>query len=301
MTGTRPELAVVVLSVGAPPELKTALESLKDQSVPLEIVVVNSGGGDVRARLPAEMDIKVLSAPGRLWPGAARNVGIRATEAPWVAFMASDHVATHDWAAARLALHRQGHRAVACAMINNRPRNLYALAGHLAILVRRLPGTPPRQALLYGVSYARELFDQHGEFREDLRIGEDTDFNTRLSGVDRPVWAPQVQTVHSSPATFRRMTRSQYARGRRSGLHWPEWSKVSLPTHMYRRFRSIVRLSWAASRGMDRAFVVGCWPFLMVCVCAYGLGVRDGRQAQVNGEGEGKREPARVFFDNSRS
>jgi glycosyltransferase involved in cell wall biosynthesis len=87
----KPRIAVVVLSVGAPPELKTAVASLLRQSIPLEIVVVNSGGGDVLARLPrGSKAVKVLSFSDVLWPGAARNRGIAATRAPWIAFLAAD-------------------------------------------------------------------------------------------------------------------------------------------------------------------------------------------------------------------
>ncbi|MBL8591518.1 MAG: glycosyltransferase family 2 protein, partial [Devosia sp.] len=100
---TAPELAVVVLSVGAPPELRLAVESLLRQPEPLEIVVVNSGGGDLAAVLPAAPGISTVTVEGLLWPGAARNAGIRATSAPWVAFLASDLVAAPDWAAERLA------------------------------------------------------------------------------------------------------------------------------------------------------------------------------------------------------
>lgn len=278
-TVTAPELAVVILAVGAPPELGTAVESLQRQSIPLEIVIVNSGGGDPRSVLPEDgPEIMIISVPELLWPGAARNLGIRASRAPWVAFMASDHTAKEDWAAARLELHRRGHRAVACAVVNSHPRNLYAWAYHIAILVRRLPGTPPEEAILYGVSYSRSLFNQHGGFREDLRIGEDTDFNERLAASERPVWAPSVQTIHGNPTTFRHMVSSQYARGRRSGLHWPHWHQGSLLARTRARFTTIARVSWRSVHGHDRFLVVCCWPLLFACVCAYGLGVTAGRR-----------------------
>lgn len=278
-TGSTPELAVVILAVGAPRELGTAVESLQRQSMPLEIVIVNSGGGDPRSVLPEDgPEITIISVAELLWPGAARNLGIRASRAPWIAFMASDHIAKEDWAAARLELHRRGHRAVACAVVNSHPRNLYAWAYHIAILVRRLPGTPPGETLLYGVSYSRALLDQHGGFREDLRIGEDTDFNERLAASDRPVWAPSVQTIHRNPTTFRHMVSSQYARGRRSGFHWPHWHQGSLLARTRARFTIIARVSWRSVHGLDRFLVVCCWPLLFVCVCAYGLGVTAGRR-----------------------
>jgi len=277
-----PELAVVVLAVGAPAELKTAIESLQRQPVPLEIVVVNSGGGDPHTALPnRDGNIKVVSIPNMLWPGAARNVGINASRAPWIAFMASDHIAEENWAAARLELHYSGHLAVACAVVNSHPRNLYAWAYHLSILVRRLPGVPPGEAILYGVSYSRSLFDKYGTFREDLRIGEDTEFNNRLTHGDRPIWAPRVQTVHLNPTSFRSMVRSQYARGRRFGFHWSPETEESLLVQIHERFKSIRKLSYRSVQGIDRWFVVSCWPLLLVCVVAYVLGINAGVRQRI--------------------
>ena len=274
---TGPELAVVVLAVGAPPELRMALESLQRQCVPLEIVVVNSGGGDLCSVLPGnDKKMKVVSVPGLLWPGAVRNIGIQATRGPWVEFMASDHIATKNWAADRLRLHRSGHSSVACAVAYSHPRNLYACAYHISILVRRLPGIPQQEAILYGVSYSRSLFEQHGKFREDLRIGEDTDFNSRLPRDDRPIWAPSVQTIHRNPTTFRHMLKSQFARGRRTGLYWPPTTTGSLFFQMRKRFTTIVRLSYLSVHGLDRIFIVSCWPFLLMCTWAYGLGMSAG-------------------------
>jgi glycosyltransferase involved in cell wall biosynthesis len=231
LRGPEPELAVVVLSVGAPEELKWAIRSLREQDQSLEIVVVNSGGGDPLSRLADEESRPEVISVGRLlWPGGARNVGIRATRAPWIAFLAADHVARPGWATGRLALHHRGHRAVASAVVNSNPRNVVAWASHLGMLVRRLPGVPAGDAVPCGASYARSIFAEYGGFREDLRVGEDTEFNSRLRSEDQPVWAPAVQTVHRTPTSLQAMLRDQRERGRRRGLHWPPTRHASLPS-----------------------------------------------------------------------
>ena len=89
------DLAVVVLAMGAPAELETAVASLCAQSVVPEIVVVNSRGGDARARLAAFADrVRIIDLEDRLYPGAARNIGIDASAGRFVAFLASDCAAT---------------------------------------------------------------------------------------------------------------------------------------------------------------------------------------------------------------
>lgn len=61
-----PELACVVLSVGNPHELPDAVQSLLDQGEPIEIVVVNSDGGDATQALARWSEIRVIEFPQRL-------------------------------------------------------------------------------------------------------------------------------------------------------------------------------------------------------------------------------------------
>jgi glycosyltransferase involved in cell wall biosynthesis len=280
-SGATPELAVIILAVNAPSDLHGALASLASQGLSLEIVVVNSGGGDIEPiRAAADPAVRFVEFPKLLSPGAARNVGVRETRAPIVAFMASDHILTQGWCAARLARHSAGAPAVACAVINSHPRNLVAWAQHLAILVRRLPGIPPKQALRYGVSYERSLLERVGAFREDLRIGEDTELNGRLRGKDRPVWAPEVQTMHRNTTRLSAMLQDQYQRGRRSGFHWPiDDPKSAFLARVLRRFSDAVKLSFVSTRGVERIYVVASWPLLFLGLISHSRGFRDGVRA----------------------
>nr|WP_245260517.1 glycosyltransferase family A protein [Mesorhizobium sp. L2C054A000] len=78
------------------------MTSLLDQDEPLEIMVVNSGGGEVLALLTgAGVKVPVIEVGRRLFVGAARNLGIAATKAPFVAFLADDCLACSGWAEAR--------------------------------------------------------------------------------------------------------------------------------------------------------------------------------------------------------
>jgi glycosyltransferase involved in cell wall biosynthesis len=77
------------------------------------------------------IDVPVIEHEHRLYAGAARNIGIKATRAPYVAFLASDCRATDGWARKRLAAHRTGLAAVGSAMENGEPDNPIAWAAHL--------------------------------------------------------------------------------------------------------------------------------------------------------------------------
>lgn len=163
----------------------------------------------------AGISVPVVERPEPLFAGAARNLGIEATRAPIVAFLASDCRAEPGWVAARLALHRQGFAAVASALTNSHPRSLVAWASHLVSFSARLPGLPAAEAIAYGASYERRLFETHGLFREDLRTGEDTEFIARLPPAERPVWSSEVRTIHVNPTNLFIALGDQYQRGKR--------------------------------------------------------------------------------------
>jgi len=216
MNSLQPLVAVVVLSFGPRPTLAAAVRSLIDQDERAEIVVVHSGPGDAATVLTeAGLDVSVVVSPTPLLPGAARNIGVASTRAPIVAFLADDCEARPGWVRTRREAHEEGHLAVASSVLSHRPGRPVALAAHLSLYVNRMPLAKPEHALKFGASYTRTLFDSHGPFREDLRGGEDSDFNARLGGEDQIFWCPEVVTVHHGTEKFGRFIGDQAARGRR--------------------------------------------------------------------------------------
>lgn len=209
------ELACVVLSYRDEPFLVEAVCSVLNQGIPVEVAVVNSGGGDPAARLVAAgLDVPVHNFAERFYPGAVRNVGIDRTRAPYLAFLAADCLAAPGWADARLREHRAGAAAVASPLTNAYPDSLTAWASLLLLHNRRLVVTKPDWRLLYSLSYDRALFDRFGRFREDLRAGEDTEFNARLREYAHTVLAPDAVTAHRYPTGFGAMLRDAFRRGR---------------------------------------------------------------------------------------
>ncbi|HEV7993901.1 MAG TPA: glycosyltransferase family A protein [Gemmatimonadaceae bacterium] len=211
---TAPDLSCVVMSYRDEPNLVAAVRSLLEQSVPVEVVVVNSGGGNPAGRLAAAgVRVPVHSVEHRLYPGAARNAGLDMTTAPYVSFLAADCLATPGWAAARLRAHRNGASAVASPLTNANPESVIAWSSLLLQHNRRLAVTRPSQRLHYSLSYERALFERFGRFREDLRAGEDTEFNDRLRGFTRIVLAEDAVTAHRYPTAMRDMLRDAFRRG----------------------------------------------------------------------------------------
>ena len=274
-SGGRPELAVVVISLGAPVSLADAVASLLAQDLTIEIIVVNSGGGYAAAKLAAAgFDVTVIEREERLLPGVARNIGIRATTAEHVAFLASDCRAAPGWAANRLAKHRKGSAAVASALLPLPADSPIAWASHLSLFARRLPLNSRLTALPYGGSFHRSLFESYGLFSEELRIGEDTEFALRLPLKVRPVWAPDVVTLHETPTGLRTMLWDQFRRGRLASSHSRQsWRSLiaSSPGYLWRRIADPIKLS--RRLGYQNRLIRQAWLLIPICAAAYWLGV----------------------------
>jgi glycosyltransferase involved in cell wall biosynthesis len=240
------DLACAVLSYRDEPFLADAVRSVLHQDVAVEVIVINSGGGDPARRLrEASLDVPLHSVPNRLFPGAARNLGIRLTRAPFVAFLAADCLASPGWAAARLREHRAGAAAVASAMTNADVESTAAWAALMLLHSRRLRATPSGQRLLYSLSYARRLFDRLGQFREDLRTGEDTEFNARIPSDERMVFAPDVITAHRYPTAAGAVLRDAFRRGRLQAV-----SQGMIDGRGPHRIRVALGASWNVGRSI---------------------------------------------------
>jgi glycosyltransferase involved in cell wall biosynthesis len=262
-----PELGCAVLSLAGDPRLVGAVRSLQAQAEPVEVVVVNSGGGEPAAKLRAAgIDVPVIDQPDRLFPGGARNLAIAATSAPYLAYLAADCRAEPGWIAGRLRAHRAGAAAVAGVMSNPFPESRIASASHLLLYPRRLAHTEPTRRLFYGLSYDRRLFDRYGRFREDMRSGEDTDFNRRFLEHAAVAWAPDVRTAHVYPTRLRDFLPDQYRRGRLQAI---AFERVGEPKAARLARRAVgdvplcVEMAWRTADPQERRSLLRTWPLLV--------------------------------------
>jgi glycosyltransferase involved in cell wall biosynthesis len=272
----KPRLAVVVLCYRASKDVAGAVRSILEQDEESEIVVVNSGGGDIRQVLrEAGIDVPCAEYQERLYAGAARNRGIALTSAPFVAFLAHDCRACPRWTGGRLARHGAGIAAVASAMVNSQPASLVASAAHIAMFMRRLPGLPENRAIRFGVSFDRRLFSEFGLFDEALRTGEDTDYLRRLPLALEPAWAPDIRTVHLNETRFTALMGDLFRRGVRYGRN----NRRLLGRSPWRTSRSIMRqmkwlpvFAWRGLDGAERNRTMAAMPIAWAALAAMAAG-----------------------------
>jgi glycosyltransferase involved in cell wall biosynthesis len=187
-----PVVSVIVPAYRGADTIRGVLRGLATQDLdePFEVIVVASGGDatpDIVRRVFPE--VILLSANGRLTPGAARNAGVAVSRGPIIAFLADDCVPQSDWIRLRLAAHRAGHALVGGFIDVAKPSTFAGWAQYFAKfwgmqrqVGRRSVGRGP----LFHLSYQRLLLADR--FDEELVAGEDTAFNHALVAAGHQVF-----------------------------------------------------------------------------------------------------------------
>lgn len=100
------EISVVIPTYNCIETLPRAIESVRAQRVPVEIIVVDDCSTDATAAwLATQTDIRVIQGHHN-GVSQARNLGIAACTTPYIAFLDADDVWTDGKLATQLALHR---------------------------------------------------------------------------------------------------------------------------------------------------------------------------------------------------
>jgi hypothetical protein len=141
--------------------------------------------------------------------GAAKNIGIRAAVAPFVAFIGADCVVRPDWSRRRCFFHQSGAATIGGAIENAYSKNAYAWADHFVSWPRRSAGR------LRHLSYDRRLFETYGLFREDLAGDEEREFCKRLPRHLRPIRKVNVPIERRYPTALSGLLSQQFWRGMR--------------------------------------------------------------------------------------
>jgi glycosyltransferase involved in cell wall biosynthesis len=184
--GDDPLVSAVLITRDRPAKFRAALDSVLEQTYDrLEVIVVDGSEESVestaRRRAEGRCRVRYRRDDGE-GPGAARNIGIRAAEGTFVAFLDDDdrwdprkiqrQVATFDPAVGTVVTGqytvREGVR------VGGRTPSL---SGRVTeALLRGAPGCPTSSVMV-----RRDLIDRAGGFDEELPIWEDREWYIRLS------------------------------------------------------------------------------------------------------------------------
>jgi glycosyltransferase involved in cell wall biosynthesis len=191
-----PVVSVVVPTRGRARFLSLALRSaLRQRDVDLEVLIVDDGSrGEPPAVLSLIQDprVRVLHHDTPRGVSAARNTGISASGAEWVAFLDDDDLWAPEKLSRQLAAARQSERKwvyTGAVGIDASDRVLHVEPVlEPESLVKRLPRlnvVPTSNVLVQ-----REALSAVGPFNAGLRLTEDWDLYLRLSRQESPAFVP---------------------------------------------------------------------------------------------------------------
>lgn len=177
-----PQISVVVPCRGDGDVLAGCLNALKLQtcSFSFEVIVVESAGDPAVERLLSALTSgSLVRSEGGLLPGAARNLGAKAARGAFIAFTDADCQPRPDWLAGAARALEKGAKLVGGPVGHALPLHPVAVADNTMQFIDYLPGRRAGATdHLAGCNLALRRCDflDHGGFREDLIVGEDSLF-----------------------------------------------------------------------------------------------------------------------------
>ena len=297
-TARVPDVSVVIPSWNSARTIGRCLDALLAQQTTLhyEVLVVDSGEDDTAALVAAYADreaprVQLIRSPTRLFPGPARNLGLRQARAPLIAFTDTDCLPDPGWLA---ALHRASHagtgaatQAVGGRILNGTTESLCGTALYLTEFVE-FAGTGVRRYASIpscNLAWPRPLLDQHGDFPA-VFWGEEYILNTRLP--EQILFVPDMVVRHVNRTGLRETVRHARKVGRGAALsrrltgqhgvlfRWP----VLIPLLFGFRLLKIAQKSAAA--GLFGTFLWAS-PMVLLDLAAWTVGFWQGAREQTGG------------------
>ncbi len=220
-----PSVDIIVPVYNGERTIGACLESLLKQAFPLQpaqILVVENGSTDHTSQVVEAYPVELLHSLER-GPAAARNLGIRSSQAEIIAFTDADCVADPGWLAALVKPFINPDVAGVGGNIlpyqHSSPTFAEIFSAEHAPLVNFMSGAAEFLPHLYtaNAAYLRSAVGRVGGFNARLYTGEDVDLSWRvqLESKARMVYAPEAIVYHHHRASYMSLARQfrQYGFG----------------------------------------------------------------------------------------
>lgn len=179
------------------------LQSLRDGSVwPSQIILINATPTliDINSILSSFFDccpesfssiIELHSSHVKLYPGAARNLGIQHATCQWIAFLDVNTIPSESWLYSSFETVEENCLKLLLGATRYRPTTFFQ-----SLVVQATFGLLPLQTLP-GTLIHLSVINQIGYFLPNVRAGEDTDWLLRLRNLGFAS-----SSLHPSPLTY---------------------------------------------------------------------------------------------------
>lgn len=295
---TPEDVSVVVASFNSRRTIARCLDALASQDCEgFEVIVVDSSHDETASFVASGYPgVLLVTSPTRLYPGDARNVGVRNARGRILAFVDADCVAAASWVRRIVAAHNTFDAAIVGGSVGNaNPHSYVGWGAYFMEFSRWMPGSPQRRLddiPTCCLSVRRELIERLGPFVEGTYCS-DTVFNwSACDAGHAPLFVPTIHVAHTNISSLPRMWSKLRMHGRTYATirhrHW-RFSSVRLalyavaassvlPFVLYLR----VLLRVAAVRAYLSRFLLTS-PALMAALWAWSLGEAVGYAAALRG------------------
>lgn len=221
-----PLVSVIVPCYNSARTIRQCLTAIFNQRTahPFDVTVVDSSTDETPQIVAREFPAaQLMHLEQRTWAGAARNLGVRATRAPYCLMIDSDCVAQPDLIERLVARHsEESYAAVGGSLANGTPQNWSGTVGYLIEFKEFMPATPLRleQSIpTANLAYRRDVFERYGGFDDAMELGEDILFNWQVVRAgERLLYDPALGVTHLNRTGWRTVLRYQVRLGRWSAI-----------------------------------------------------------------------------------
>lgn len=222
MGSSEPIVSVIVPCFNSERTIRRCLNAILDQntSIPYDVTVVDSSVDETPRIVEEEFPmVRLIHLNTRTFAGAARNIGVRATRAPFCLMIDSDCIARNDLIERMVGRHHEeAYAAVGGSLSNGTPASLSGWTGYLLEFKEFIPSGPKREVDTVptaNVTYRREALERHGCFDEEMWLAEDILFNWKMRRAgERILFDPAIEVTHLNRTGWREVLSYQVSLGK---------------------------------------------------------------------------------------
>ncbi len=226
MLPSEPSLTVIVPCYNSERTIRQCLNAIINQqtSVEFEVIVVDSSSDQTAQIVEHEFpSVRLIKLNERAFAGVARNVGIRATSAPYCLMIDSDCVAESDLIERAMTRHREdNYAAVGGSLANGTPRSISGTIGYLIEFKEFIPSAPMRlvqSVPTANVTYRRETLERYGCFDDEMWLAEDILLHWKMFQAGECIlFDPSIKVQHLNKTGWRQVLYYQIDLGRFSAI-----------------------------------------------------------------------------------
>lgn len=203
------KISIVIAAYNERGNLEDLIPSLKkfDIHETAEVIVVDSGRDDTADYFKDKPFIKYIKSKKRLFPGEARNLGIKHASGDIISFLDADTIMLEGWYEA-LVSSSEKHDIIAGAS-PSLPGQKKRLP-RVSIMIDGQDITWPT----CNIAYKKKVLDKAGVFQQGMPSGEDVELNYRCVKAGFKIhYDPKMKVYHKHRSTWKGFMKQSYRDG----------------------------------------------------------------------------------------